>query len=275
MLDLIRTDFRRAFKDKLLIALAIIGGFFAVTTPLLYKGLFLLLELDEIAMQEMEMLGLGMNAKSMFFSSFSLGNNFGLILPILVAIILCKDFSQGTIRNKIICGKSRASIYFSLLTTCAALICGLIMAHAFLTLGVSLVFFDYQATEFSAADFGYLMASLGIELLIFLMISALLVLFIVRMKNAGLAIVMFFVVSFAFMIIGSITQVVAMFSEPDTAIYEVLEVFNKANVFANMSIGTGTEYELDDILCIVIPNAVATAALVALGFASFRKKDLK
>ena len=275
MVDLIRTDLKRALKDKLFLVLCIIGVAFALSTPLLYKGLFTLLEVETGTIEEMEMMGLGMSAKSMFFSSFSLSNNFGLILPVLVAIILCKDFSHGTIRNKVICGKSRASIYFSLLSTCAMLICGLIMVHAALTLGVSLVFFDYQAADFTASDFGYLMASLGMELLVFLMVSALLMLFIVRMKNAGLAIVMYFVVSFAFMIVGSITQVVAFFLDTDTVAYEILEVFNKANVFASTAIGAGTEYELGDVLCIVLPNVAITVGLVALGYLSFRKKDLK
>ena len=115
MIDLLKTDLKRAVKDKLFIVICIIAGAFAIITPLLYKVIFVVLKFDEEAMQELEMLGMGiMNAKSIFFSSFSLGNNFGLILPIFVAIILCKDFSNGTIRNKIICGKSRTSIYFSL-----------------------------------------------------------------------------------------------------------------------------------------------------------------
>ena len=147
MIDLLKTDLKRAVKDKMFIVLCIIGGAFAVITPILYKVIFVLLGIDEEAMQEFEVLGMGFaSAKSVFFSAFSLSNNFGLILPVLVAIILCKDFSHGTIRNKIICGKSRTSIYFSLLITCVILICSFILAHALLTLFISLIFFDYQST---------------------------------------------------------------------------------------------------------------------------------
>jgi ABC-type transport system involved in multi-copper enzyme maturation permease subunit len=221
------------------------------------------------------MLGLGIDAKTMLFSSFSLSNNFGLILPIFVAIILCKDFGGGTIRNKIICGKSRGSIYLSMLTTCTILMLGFIMAHALLTLLVSLIFFDYQATEFTASDFGYLMASLGLEVLIYLMVAALLTFFIVYMKNSGLSIVMYFVIMFVMTIIGSITMTVIMFADPEATSYKILEFLNTANAFTTTAIGNGASYELGDILSLIIPNAALTVLFIVLGYLSFGKKDVK
>ena len=150
MLNLLKADLKRAVKDKLFFVLLIIAGVFALTTPLINRALFLLIDIE--GEEGIEMLGLEINAKTIFFSSFSPSNNFGLILPIMVAIILCKDFSQGTMRNKIICGNSRASIYFSLLATCIILMCAFILAQAVVTLLVSLLFFDYQAGGFALAD---------------------------------------------------------------------------------------------------------------------------
>ncbi len=275
MTNVLKTDLKRAVKDKLFIVLCIIAVAFAVVTPLLYKGIFLLLEFDAEALKELEMLGLGINAKSMFFSSFSLGNNFGLILPIFVAIILCKDFSHGTIRNKIICGKSRTSIYFSLFFTCVILMFAFILAHAFLTLLVSLIFFDYQSAAFTASDFGYFVASIALELLVYLLVSAILVFFVAFMKNAGISIVMYFVVSFVMIIVGSIVQTAFLFADPNDASYGVLEFFNTANAFTTTAIGTGTSYDGKDILSIVLPNALLAALVTFLGLLFFRKKDLK
>ena len=275
MIDLLKTDFKRVLKDKLFIVICIIGGVFAVITPILYKLIFSLLNITGEDMGELAMLGLGFDAKSMFFSSFSLGNNFGLILPVFIVIIMCKDFGNGTIRNKIICGKSRASIYFSLLITCAVFTCAFILAHAFLTLLLALLFFDYQTAEFTASDFGYLMASIGFEMLIYLLISAILTFFIVFMKNAGLSIVMYFVVLFAMIIVGGITQASIMFVEPTNSAYKILEFFNVANVFTTMAIGSGTSYELKQVLYILLPNLAILLAIVTLGFVVFRKKDIK
>ena len=275
MIDLLKTDFKRVLKDKLFIVLCIIAGAFALITPLLYKAIFSLLDITAEDMSEMAMLGVGFDAKSMFFGAFSLGNNFGLILPVFIAIIMCKDFGNGTIRNKIICGKSRANIYFSLLITCAVFTCAFILAHALLTLLVALIFFDYQPTKFTASDFGYLMASIGFEMLVFTLISAILTFFIVFMKNAGLSIVMYFVVLFAMIIIGGITQASVMFVEPTDSAFKILEFFNVANVFTTMAIGSGTSYELKQVLYILLPNLAVLFATVTLGFVVFRKKDIK
>ena len=43
MIDLLKTDFKRVLKDKLFIVVCIIGGVFAVITPILYKLIFSLL----------------------------------------------------------------------------------------------------------------------------------------------------------------------------------------------------------------------------------------
>ena len=96
MLNLLKTDLKRVLKDKLFIILCIIAGVFSLITPLLYKGLYVLMGGDDF---------LGMfSAKGLFFRSFVPGDNLGLIAPVLVAIALCKDFSHGTVRNKIISG---------------------------------------------------------------------------------------------------------------------------------------------------------------------------
>lgn len=275
MIDLLKTDLKRALKDKLFIVLLIIGGAFAVATPLLYKVIFLFIGLDPEMLESLELFGLQINAKTMFFTSFSLSNNFGMILPIFIAIILCKDFGSGTIRNKIISGKSRTSIYFSLLITCVILTCAFIFAHAILTLLISLIFFEYQATPFTASDFGYFMASIGLELLVYIFVCALLTFFIVYMKNAGLSIVMYFVVSFVLMIVGSITLTAGMLSDPTELSYKVLEFLNTTNVFSTTVIGTGVTYTLKQVLHLVIPNGVMSIVLILLGLLIFKKKDLK
>lgn len=275
MINLLKADLRRALKDKLFIVLLIILGAFALVTPVLYKFIFALLEFSPEDMQELEMLGLMIDAKSMFFSAFSLSSNFGLILPLFVAIILSKDFSHGTIRNKIICGKSRTSIYFSMFITCSVLVCGFILAYALLTLLVSLMMFDYQATKFTLSDFGYLMASIGLELLIFAFVSAVLTFFLSSMKNAGLSIVMYFVLAFALIIVGSITQTTVIFADPNKFSYKVLEFFNSANAFANTTIGRGTGYELKEILYLVLPTVAFGSLAVIFGLLAFRKKDIK
>ena len=110
MLRLLKTDLLRVIKDKLFIVVCILCVGFALFTPTIYKLLELLLTEDEADI----LFGSLFQAKDIFYASFSLTNNFGLILPILLSIIICKDFTYGTVRNKIICGHSRTNVFFSI-----------------------------------------------------------------------------------------------------------------------------------------------------------------
>ena len=270
MRELIKTDLKRILKDKLLIITCIIGVVLALTSPLLYKALFGMMDADEALM------GLVIDSKTLFFTAFAPGNNFGLIAPILIAIILCKDFSYGTVRNKIISGKSRTSIFFSLFISGTIIMCAVILIHAVITLLTSLLFFEYQATPFEAKDFGYLMISVLLEIAVYVFISALISFFCVSMKNAGLAVVMYFAVNFLFSIIGSIVAVAAMFVTPEQELLgDILEFLGKSNIFISTAIGTGTSYELKDILYVLVPALGGSALLGFFGTMVFRKKDIK
>ena len=268
MRKLIKTDFKRILKDKLLIVLCVIGGAFAVFTPLLYKILFSVIGAEDV-------LGMTVNAKSLFFTAFSPSDNFGLILPILLAIILCKDFNHGTVRNKLICGYSRKSVFLSMYITCATVICALILCYALINLFVSLIFLNYQATPFTMADFWYLIVSILFEMLIYLFISAILCFFVSIAKNVGLAIVFYVGAMFFFVIVGLVVSIAIMFTDPSTVAYNVIEYFVVANPFMPTVIGSGVEYKLSEVLSIVLTNLIGGALLTLFGAIIFTKKDLK
>ena len=270
MRELLKTDLRRIVKDKLFLVTCILGVFFALSTPLLYKGLSLALDMEE------DMIGLFASAKSIFFTSFSPSGNFGIILPILLAIVLCKDFSYGTIRNKIICGKSRTKIFLSTFLSGTIVICGTMLVHALLTLGVSLCFFQYQAEDFTGKTFLYVLLSILLSVLIYVFISAIVALLSVSMKNAGLAVVLYFAVNFFFSIVGTIVAVASAFLDTSNEfLVKLFEILQKANIFTTTHIGTGSTYGATDILSLLIPICLGTVACIFLGISIFRKKDIK
>ena len=274
MTGLLKSDFRRVLKDKLLIVVGILAVVFAITLPLLYAVLFSTADLLDTAI-----LGNIFSAKTLFFSSFSIGNNLGLVAPVLLAIILCKDFSFGTIRNKIIAGKSRTQIFMSLFITCAVVLIVVMTIHALITLGISLIFFDYQETAFTFGDFGYFLASLGFEVLDLLFVAALLAWLCANMKNVGLVIVLYIAIAMALVLAGSILQTVIgvlQMSPDNEKLLSVLEFFNRINIgSAAMYIGVGTSYTLKDVLYLVIPPVVGIAGFLGYGLLGFNKKDLK
>ena len=274
MRELIQADLKRVLKDKLMLVLAILAVVFALITPLTFALVFSVIDVSEEPM-----LSALVSAKGLFFQSFSMTNNMGFIAPVLLAIVLYKDFSYGTVRNKIISGKSRSQIFLSTFIVCSLVLVCLIMLSAFITLGVSLIFFDYQEGAFAAADLGYFFASLGFELLVLLFMSALLSLLCTCSKNLGIAIVLYLAFTFLLTIVGSFTQVIGAVAQTfveSELLAKVIKVIDRLNVGMSTSyIGTGDSYSLSDVLYLTLPALSGIAAFLGLGLVSFNKKDLK
>lgn len=274
MRSLLKADFKRVLKDKLLLVMGILAVVFAAFTPLLYAVMF-----STMDMADDPMISSFISGKVQFFASFSMGNNLGLIAPVLLGIALCKDFSFGTVRNKIIAGKSRSAIFLSLFVTCATVLITVMLLHAFLTLGISLIFFDYQPTAFTISDFWYFLESLAFEILVLLWVAALLSYLCACMKNVGLVIVLYIAVAFALVIVGSVVQVALTILETaggNETLTDVLYFFNRINVGNAASyIGMGTSYTLEDVLYLTLPAGVGILGFLGLGLGIFNKKDLK
>lgn len=274
MLKLLKTDLIRIFKDKLFLVLSIIGLAFALFTPVLYKLIFSLngLSSEDFALFDM----VEITGKAQFFAAFSPANNFGLIAPILICIILFKDFSQGTVRNKIICGNRRSHIFLSMFISGLVALFAVVLAHALVSLCLSSAFFGYQYEAFKLADFGYLMLSLLFELVVFAFLASFMAFLCVSSKNMGLVILSYVAFSLLATMLSGISLIAQMLIDPEKKIaIKIFEIILKINVFSNGLIGTGTSYNTETVLYILIPSLVFTAILVGLGIVVLNKKDLK
>lgn len=274
MRELLRADLKRVLQDKLLMVMGIIAAVFALITPLLYAAIF-----SGGGLLDDPMFTSLVSAKGQFFQSFSMTNNLGLIAPVLLAIVLCKDFSFGTVRNKIIAGKRRSSIYLSLFAVCALVLISVMLLSAFISLGVSLLFFDYQPAPFTFADFGYFMASLAFEMLVLLFMAALLSWLCACMKNVGSAIVLYVAITFMLVLVGSIVQMVCgvlQITGNNQTLVDILLVVDRLNVGRAVSyIGAGTSYTWKDVLYLTLPPLAGILGFSGLGLWLFGKKDLK
>lgn len=274
MVNILKTDFKRVLKDKLFLVLCILGVVFAIITPVLHH--VILSSAGEVAEQLFADLTY---AKTHFFTAFSLSDNLGLIAPILLSIVLCKDFSFGTVRNKIISGKKRVEIFLSLFTVCFTVLWCIIFLHALINLGVSLIFFDFQQGDFTASSFFYTLASIGFQMLVYLNVAAIISALCACSKNVGIAIVLYFVASFGFTLISGILTIgnAILTANGDSQFaLDIIDFFQRINIFYTCAtIGKGAEYELKDTLYYVIPPILGTAAFLGLGILKFNKKDLK
>ena len=277
MTKLMKSDFKRVFKDKLFLIVCILTLVFAVITPLLYLVLMGSMgELDEISK---EMLSGYITAKGQFFSAFSFGNNLGLIAPLLIGIVLFKDFNFGTIRNKIIAGYSRATIFLSTFAVCFVTLFGIILAHALITLGICLPFFEYQTTPFTTSDFWYLIESLGFQILVYLFVSAFVSHLCTTKSNMGIVIVLYIAVVLGCSLIAGVLQVVLMVIKEKAnmeSTVRILDFIQRINIFnSSATIGLGTSYETKDVLYYTLTPVIGILGLVAHGMWRFSKKDLK
>lgn len=274
MTELFRADLKRVLKDKLLLVMGILAVVFALITPLLYAAIF-----SGDGLLSDPMFSSLITAKGQFFQSFSMTNNLGLVAPILLAIVLCKDFSFGTVRNKIISGKSRTSIFLSLFAVCALVLICVMLLSAFVSLLISLIFFDYQSQPFTWKDFGYFMASLGFEVLVLLFMAALLSWLCACTKNVGSAIVLYVAITFLLMLVGSVVQMVVgvlQLTGKNQQLVETLLVVDRLNVGRAVSyIGAGTSYTFEDVLYLTLVPLAGILGFTGLGILRFRKKDLK
>ena len=190
--------------------------------------------------------------------------------------MICKDFSYGTVRNKIISGAKRSEIYFSYLLTNAIIMCGVMLAYALTTLGVSLIFFEFSSTPFAIGDLPYLLLSVFFEMLVYVFVATLASMLCVFAKNVGLVIVTYLGISFSFTIIGSVVSTATMLMpEKEGIVYELMKILANSNLFTSGIIGAGSEYSVGDVLCIVIPSVLGGVLFALLGAIIFKKKDLK
>lgn len=277
MIKLIKSDFKKFLSDKLFLVVCILALVFAVITPFLYLVIFK--GAGELDATTEQLLSGYFSAKGQFFGAFSFGNNLGLIAPLLIGIILCKDFSFGTVRNKIISGHSRTSIFLSNFTVCATVLFCIVLAHALLTLVISLPFFEYQASPFELSDFWYLLESLLFQLLIYIFVAAFVTWLSVTMKNTGMVIVSYIAVVFGFTMIAGILQIAigVLSMKPDMEkTVDILNFFQRINLFnSTATIGLGTSYNFKDLLYYGFAPILATAAVLCHGIWKFGKKDLK
>ena len=117
----------------------IIGGGMAILMTLIYLGLGALLGSEKPLI----------SGEMMLLSSLSPTQNFGLAVPINLITFTVLEFNQGSIRNKIIAGHSKAKIYTSLFLNGLIFTIALVGAYVLLSWGLGSIFGCYVVDSWS------------------------------------------------------------------------------------------------------------------------------
>ncbi len=183
MRSLLKADLYRVLKSKLTLIMLILCIVFPLLMALLYLGI------DKLNIAST---GIDINlfsGKTMVTSAFSLTNNVGLIIPIFSCIYVCLDISQGTLRNKIIVGKSRNSIYFSHLLTSIIFNLSSIIIYFLFTFAFGMIFLGW-GTEFNAEETKNLLYIIITGLMTFVYVGTVSMMFAMIIKSVAPAIIL-------------------------------------------------------------------------------------
>jgi ABC-type transport system involved in multi-copper enzyme maturation permease subunit len=283
--NLIKAELYRVFKDKLFLILCIIAGAMSLFLALMYFGLGSLLIEDGVTIREV------FSAASLALSSFSPFSNFGLVVAIFLCILLGKDYTQGTVRNKIIMGKSRAEIFFSNLIVTVIIIMIVVVGFAILNFAISSIFFNTGITTDNIVSF---LSQFALQILGWLVLATAIAFYSAAMKNAGVTIVTYIGIGLFLTIVGPVIAGVAgVVTSPDGGyenlkwLFDLITNINIPFIMGSLLTGnaslvsmlgdTSVVSELPvEFYCEYIGSCVAFSTLfVGLGYLAFNKKDIK
>lgn len=283
-------------KDIAFRVILIIG----VGLALLMCGLYFLIDLglgsEELGGSATKFL----TGPNMLLSSFSPVDNFGLAIPINLITFVCLEFSQGSIRNKIISGHSKWKIYTSLFVSGLVLTFVLLFAYMGLCtlLGAIAGGFDLSKPIVSMTsistmllgrtlvDAGYIWITLLLVALVYTSIVAFTIFFAALFRTVGPCIPVVIIVLMMLSVGGSLISIVAELLENDFLIWTV-KIFNPL-----YAISGGASYDLvideetgatnmlayyptDVLVCGIVNNLVYSALFFFGGAFIFSKRDIK
>lgn len=172
MFNILKAEYRKFLKGKLCIALVICIIAFPLFTGFLYWFLQKLAPTEEFFF----------SSEVLFMSSFSPLNNVGLIILIFIIVILMADFNQNTIRNKIIAGYSKNTIYLSSAIFSLSITALATTIYAFLS-----YLFVGLFTNFGAGSFSKILEIWLVSIMATMAIYAFVQMIVFVFKNLGAA----------------------------------------------------------------------------------------
>lgn len=193
-----------------------------------------------------------------------------LFTAIICCIFIGKDFSCGGIALAVARGQQRRNIYFSKLLTMALLVVAY-SAFSLLLCGILTAITGYQGA-FTGRDFAMLMRNFFLQILcgissvsIFTMIA-----FLCRSAGASLATSIG-----AYVLIGIISGIIAVVigvTSPDGASSTWTYYLPLSQMDIAASYG---KWSVSQTVCVSVMPVVYTALSIAIGYSSFKKRDVK
>lgn len=259
-----------------------IGLGLAVLMTLIYLGIDLAVKaLEEDPSSYKFVFCTGQN---LFINSLSPAQNFGIAIPINLITFTVLEFTQGTIRNKIIAGNSKTKIYFSLILSGLVFTFVLIITYSLLCLGLGSIFggFDINGVTMSGKlnpEFFWKLILLSV--LAYILITVATIFFATLLRNVGPCIPIVILLLLGCYLISTIFNTIGLLGEEIKGIKvaaKVMEVINP--IYSLSTAGVDPQTGLititnEGLWWEIGNNIVYTGLFLGFGLLIFKKRDVK
>lgn len=259
MNNLLKANFYKLLKDKSTYILAGVSVIISLVAIVIYKVAGSV-AVDGIVVSDLA------NGKTLFLSGIQLGQNAGMLLPLGVAMFIGKEFSQNTIRNKVVIGYSKTKIYLANLIMSVTISAILYLVYELVVFAVGIPMFGWGETFV----FGEFMRQLINSLLILITLSAVITMISMLSRNLTAAIL---ISMLGVVMVSAILSGVYMIPMADGA-KSVMEVIMKTT-FLGQSALIATENSVSFMIWVIVSSIIVTAGVTVLGCRLFEKLDLK
>ena len=291
---LLASFFYRLRRDLTFKITFFIGLGLAIGLPLLYfgvdLGIYLIAKMESPESAEFtHMLCTGQN---LFVGSFSPTQNFGIAIPINLISFIVLEFNHGTVRNKIISGHSKLSVFLSIAISSAILSLGWIIMYVGISTGLgSLISLIGKGGGFDPSGLAgltgnvtpnYLIKLAIIALLCYVTIACMAAFFATLFRNIGptIAVVLLLILGayFSAMLVGSAASLL-----PDVdAIKYIVITFKVLDPLYGVAVSgasllSNEPYSIDTLTFVsgIINNLVYSSLFVIFGAVIFTHSDVK
>ena len=211
MSRLLKAFFYRMSKDLAFRITLIVGCSIALILSVVLLVADLMLNMEDIKL---------LTGHGMLTMSLNPAQNYGIAIPINIAIFVGLEFTQGTIRNKIIAGHSKLKIYASLYISGLILGAALLFAYVgFLTIfgtiagGFDVNVVTFLGTGFSAATVEYIVKFVILSLLVYTTLISFSVFIATVFRSLGPSIPLVIVAVYGLYFIAMIVSTIVNFNK--------------------------------------------------------------
>lgn len=281
---LLKAFFFKLSRDLTFRITLIIGAGIAV----LMTGIYLAIDLTGASAAGVSLAEYGnklLTGPTMLVASLSPAQNYGLAIPINVISFICLEFTQGSIRNKIIAGNSKLNIFISLFISGLIFCFALLGVYVLLCTGIGSIFggFNVHGDYLLGGNYSpeYLIKFVILSLLVYASIVAFTVFIATTFRSVGPSIPIVIVVIVMVYLLGSLVSgILALFEKNETLVW-VLRIIDPMYGISSSELKVVDEYYSEmtvtneTFISGICSNLFYIALFFFFGALEFRKRDVK